>query len=63
MEEFATEGTDRKDVFFYQVLPGAAPGPACPGTWSGHAVLRDAPALDTGLIRGRAVGDCFSSPQ
>ena len=26
MEEFATEGTDRKDVFFYQVLPATWPG-------------------------------------
>ena len=27
MEEFATEGTDRKDVFFYQVPPATWPGP------------------------------------
>lgn len=26
MEEFATEGTDRKDVFFYQVPPATWPG-------------------------------------
>lgn len=26
VEEFATEGTDRKDVFFYQVLPATWPG-------------------------------------
>ena len=25
MEEFATEGTDRKDVFFYQVLTATWP--------------------------------------
>lgn len=66
MEEFATEGTDRKDVFFYQVLPGAAPARA--GSWSGHAVLRDAPARVTGLSHawmkaGRAVCDCFGSLQ
>ena len=30
MEEFATEGTDRKDVFFYQVLPATLPAPPHP---------------------------------
>lgn len=32
MEEFATEGTDRKDVFFYQVLPATLPAPPPPPT-------------------------------
>lgn len=38
MEEFATEGTDRKDVFFYQVPPA---------TWEGSGLV-----LGTLLGRG-----------
>lgn len=30
VEEFATEGTDRKDVFFYQVPPVTLPEPPQP---------------------------------
>ena len=39
MEEFATEGTDRKDVFFYQVPPSdLARAGSGPGVLKGRAV-------------------------
>lgn len=47
MEEFATEGTDRKDVFFYQVLPA---------TWPRAAMARGARREGSGLVLGTLLG-------
>lgn len=58
MEEFATEGTDRKDVFFYQVLPGTAR--------HGAGALQPAPvtvSIRARVNAGSAACDRFSSLQ
>lgn len=47
MEEFATEGTDRKDVFFYQVPPA---------TWPRAAMARGARREGSGLVLGTLLG-------
>lgn len=52
MEEFATEGTDRKDVFFYQV-------PAAPGRGAGHTARSVLPWSPWGSVPGQVQLGCL----
>lgn len=51
MEEFATEGTDRKDVFFYQVWAARR--------WGGHAAGSVLPCSPRDSVPGQGqLGSC-----
>lgn len=64
MEEFATEGTDRKDVFFYQVVPASGrAGREGPAVQRVHQPFGTHGLIHAQVNAGRAIGASFSSLQ